>query len=283
MRESSDTEDLFAPPSAAAARAAQLRSEIRRHDHAYYVENTSLISDPEYDALFRELKAIEARFPELETTDSPTHPVGGLAIEGFNSVRHVVPMLSIESETDCDDVAVFAFDNRVRSFLGSEVDEPIEYVAELKFDGLAINLRYEHGVLVQATTGGDGETGEDVTHNVRTIPCIPLHLVGNAPPVLEVRGEVYMSRPDFERYNEKQRALGLPPLVNPRNGAAGSIRQLDPDLAAQPRGAQIGGHRAQAVGQIVADVPTDDDNGNVDHLSPVLPKGRQLPAPACFG
>jgi DNA ligase (NAD+) len=227
------TDDLFTPSDAVVARAAWLRTEIQRHDHAYYRENTSLISDAEYDDLFRELKAIEAKFPELTTPDSPTHRVGGAPVQEFAPVRHVVPMLSIETETDCDDSAAFAFDNRVRSFLGPEFDLPIEYVAELKFDGLAINLRYEHGVLAQAATRGDGETGEDVTQNVRTIHCIPLHLVGNAPPLLEVRGEVYMSRPDFERYNEKQRALGLTPLVNPRNGAAGSIRQLDPVLAAQ--------------------------------------------------
>jgi DNA ligase (NAD+) len=209
-----------------------LRAEIQRYDHAYYVENTSLVSDAEYDGLFRELKDLEDQFPELTTPDSPTRRVGGAPVQEFASVRHVVPMLSIKTETDTDDSAAFAFDKRLRGFLSSGIDVPVEYVAELKFDGLAINLRYEHGVLAQATTRGDGETGEDVTQNIRTIHCIPLRLVGDAPPVLEVRGEVYMSRPDFERYNEKQRALGKPTLVNPRNGAAGSIRQLDPAIAA---------------------------------------------------
>ena len=233
MNDSARTDDLFTPSDDVVARTAKLRAEIQRHDHAYYVENTPLISDAEYDGLFRELKAIEAKFPELATPDSPTRRVGGAPVQEFAPVRHVVPMLSIETETDTDESAALAFDNRVRSFLGSGIDLPVEYVAELKFDGLAINLRYEHGVLVQAATRGDGEIGEDATQNVLTIHCIPLRLVGDAPPVLEVRGEVYMSRPDFERYNEKQRALGLPPLVNPRNGASGSIRQLDPVLAAQ--------------------------------------------------
>jgi DNA ligase (NAD+) len=233
LSDSVGTDDLFSPSDAVVARAAKLRAEIQRHDHAYYLENASLISDAEYDSLFRELKAIEVRFPELATADSPTRRVGGAPVQGFAPVRHVVPMLSIETETDSDDSAAFAFDSRVRSALGPEIDLPVEYVAELKFDGLAINLRYEHGVLVQAATRGDGEFGEDVTQNVRTINCIPLRLAGNPPSVLEVRGEVYMRRRDFERYNESQRALGKATLVNPRNGAAGSIRQLDPALAAQ--------------------------------------------------
>ena len=233
MSDSVGADDLFRASDAIVARAARLRAEIQRHDHAYYVENISLISDAEYDSLFRELKSIEEQFPELTTPDSPTRRVGGAPVQDFAPVRHIVPMLSIKTETDTDDSAAFAFDKRVRGFLSSGLNEDVEYVAELKFDGLAINLRYEHGVLVQATTRGDGETGEDVTQNIRTIHCIPLRLIGDAPPVLEVRGEVYISRPDFERYNEKQRALGKPTLVNPRNGAAGSIRQLDPAMAAE--------------------------------------------------
>jgi DNA ligase (NAD+) len=216
------------------ARAAKLRAEIERHNHLYYVLDRPEIPDAEYDRLFRELQSLEAQFPELASTDSPTQRVGGKALDAFVPVRHQVPMLSIETETDITPNGAVAFDNRVRKKLGlAESDPAIEYAAELKFDGLAINLRYESGLLVQAATRGDGEVGEDVTQNVRTIAQIPLRLMGKAPEILEVRGEVYMSRPDFERYNERQREQGKPTLVNPRNGAAGSIRQLDSKLAAQ--------------------------------------------------
>ena len=210
---------------------ARLRAEIERHNHAYYVLDAPTIPDAEYDKLFRELQSLEAQHPELLTADSPTQRVGGKVLDGFAQVRHVVPMLSIRTETDTEASGAFNFDTRVKNAL--ETSNEIEYACELKFDGLAINLRYERGVLVQAATRGDGETGEDVTQNVRTIHCIPLHLKDCAADVLEVRGEVYMSRKDFNRYNEKQREKGLPTLVNPRNGAAGSIRQLDPKLAAQ--------------------------------------------------
>ncbi|HWU84235.1 MAG TPA: NAD-dependent DNA ligase LigA, partial [Rhodocyclaceae bacterium] len=217
-----------------AARAAWLREELARHNRAYYVLDAPTVPDAEYDRLFRELQTLEAAHSELLTPDSPTQRVGGAPLPQFASVRHVVPMLSIRTETDTEKSGAIAFDARVRREL--ELDAAaaeIEYAAELKFDGLAINLRYEHGVLVQAATRGDGETGEDVTQNVRTIHQIPLRLEGVSAEVLEVRGEVYMSRPDFERYNAKQRDKGLATLVNPRNGAAGSIRQLDPKLAAQ--------------------------------------------------
>ena len=215
-----------------AARIAQLRAEIEQHNYRYYVLDSPSIPDAEYDKLFRELQTLEAQHPELVTPDSPTQRVGGKVLDAFAPVRHAVPMLSIRTETDISDEGAIAFDARVRRELG-EPSAVIEYACELKFDGLAINLRYERGVLVQAATRGDGETGEDVTQNVRTIHCIPLHLHGCDAEVLEVRGEVYMSRRDFERYNEKQRAQGLATLVNPRNGAAGSIRQLDPALAAR--------------------------------------------------
>jgi len=220
--------------SSIAHRIAVLRAEIERHNHAYYVLDAPTIPDAEYDRLFRELQSLETQHPELAVPDSPTRRVGGKPLDAFASVRHAVPMLSIRTETDISDAGAIAFDARVRKELGlGESDAAIEYACELKFDGLAINLRYEQGVLVQAATRGDGETGEDVTQNVRTIHCIPLHLKGCDAAVLEVRGEVYMSRRDFERYNEKQRTQGLPTLVNPRNGAAGSIRQLDPKLAAR--------------------------------------------------
>jgi DNA ligase (NAD+) len=217
------------------ARVTKLRREIERHNHAYYVLDQPLIPDAEYDRLFRELQTLEAEHLELAAPDSPTQRVGGKPLDAFASVRHAVPMLSIRTETDTDASGAQAFDARVRKELGlSDADPPVEYSAELKFDGLAINLRYEHGVLVQAATRGDGETGEDVTLNIRTIHAIPLRLSCDLPPdVLEVRGEVYMRRDDFERYNAKQREAGKPTLVNPRNGAAGSIRQLDPSMAAQ--------------------------------------------------
>ena len=190
------------PLQDAAARAETLRREIERHNHAYYVLDAPTIPDAEYDKLFRELQALEAAHPQLITADSPTQRVGGKPLPGFAQVRHVVPMLSIRTETDTEPTGAHAFDARVRRELGlSDADPEIDYAAELKFDGLAINLRYESGVLVQAATRGDGETGEDVTQNIRTAHRIPLHLKGAAPPVLEVRGEVFISRPDFERYN----------------------------------------------------------------------------------
>ncbi len=222
-------------PTDVPARVAALRREIERHNHAYYVLDQPTIPDTEYDRLFRELQALEAGHPELATPDSPTRRVGGKPLDAFPKVRHAVPMLSIRTETDTEASGAQAFDVRVRKELGlDDHDAPVEYAAELKFDGLAINLRYEHGVLVQAATRGDGETGEDVTQNIRTVHAIPLRLhTGSPPAVLEVRGEIFMRLDDFERYNAKQREAGKDTLVNPRNGAAGSIRQLDPKLAAQ--------------------------------------------------
>jgi DNA ligase (NAD+) len=220
---------------AAEDRVRELRRLIEDANYRYYVLDAPTIPDAEYDRLFRELRALEAEFPELRSADSPTLRVGGKPLSAFPPVRHAVPMLSIETKTDTSESAAIAFDNGVRKKLGlTAVDPPVEYAAELKFDGLAMSVRYENGVLVRAATRGDGETGEDVTQNVRTVRAVPLRLRTEAPPaVLEVRGEVYMRRDDFERYNARQRARGLPTLVNPRNGAAGSIRQLDPAIAAQ--------------------------------------------------
>ncbi len=221
----------------ASKRAFQLRNEIGKHDYQYYVLDQPLIPDAEYDKLFQELQALEEKYPELlELHDSPTQRVGGKPLDSFQQVRHEVSMLSIRTETDISDQGAIAFDTRIRKELKlSAGDAPVEYACELKFDGLAINLRYVHGVLEQASTRGDGTVGEDVTQNVRTIRHIPLRLADCNAAVLEVRGEVYMSRRDFRRYNEKQRAQGLPTLVNPRNGAAGGIRQLDPSLVAKRR------------------------------------------------
>lgn len=224
-----------APALPIAERAAQLRELLHTHAHRYYVLDDPSIPDAEYDRLFQELQAIEAAHPELLTPDSPTQRVLGKVLDGFKAVRHRVPMLSIRTETDTEATGAEAFDARIRRELGlTEADGPVEYAAELKFDGLALNLRYEHGVLTCAATRGDGEQGEDVTQNIRTIGQIPLRLVDAAPPaVLEVRGEVYMRRDAFEALNERQRAKGDKTFVNPRNAAAGAVRQLDPGIAAQ--------------------------------------------------
>ncbi|HEX5354759.1 MAG TPA: NAD-dependent DNA ligase LigA, partial [Aquabacterium sp.] len=199
--------DLFGEPQGASPapaspteQAAQLRAQLHHHAHQYYVLDAPQIPDAEYDRLFQALQALEAAHPELLTADSPTQRVLGKVLDGFTPVRHAVPMLSIRTETDTEATGAEAFDARVRRELGLTEDQPpVEYAAELKFDGLAINLRYEHGVLVQAATRGDGEQGEDVTQNIRTIGQIPLMLkvAGSPPEVLEVRGEVYMRRDDF--------------------------------------------------------------------------------------
>ncbi len=216
------------------ARARALREQIERHDHAYYLLDAPTVPDAEYDRLFRELQALEAAHPELNTQDSPTRRVGGSPVPTLAAVHHAVPMLSIRTETDDSQAGALAFDARIRRELGLAFEAPpVEYLAELKFDGLAINLRYESGKLVCAATRGDGETGEDVTHNIRTIGQIPLRLAGAAPAVLEVRGEIYMRRDDFERLNERQRERDAATFVNPRNTAAGAVRQLDPSAAAQ--------------------------------------------------
>ncbi len=268
------------------AKVAQLRAALNRAAHQYYTLDAPEIPDAEYDRLFQELQAIEAAHPELRTPDSPTQRVGAAVLAGFTPVRHSVPMLSIRTETDTTAAGAEKFDEQVRNYLASEqrrtelkpgdprfraepldsmalavlAGQPIGYVAEPKFDGLAISLRYEHGVLVQAATRGDGETGEDVTQNIRTLRQIPLVLSGATsarslplplagegrgeggwpiPPILEVRGEVYMRRDDFEALNERMRermAAGdraAKTFVNPRNAAAGAVRQLDPAIAAQ--------------------------------------------------
>ncbi|MBU0590108.1 MAG: NAD-dependent DNA ligase LigA [Gammaproteobacteria bacterium] len=216
------------------AQLESLRQQLHHHAHQYYVLDQPEIPDAEYDRLFRELQAIEQAHPELITPDSPTQRVGGKPLAQFASVRHAVPMLSIRTETDTEASGAENFDARVRRELElDEADPPVEYVAEPKFDGLALNLRYEHGVFVQATTRGDGETGEDVTQNIRTIGQVPLRISGGVPDVLEVRGEVYMRRDDFETLNNRQREKGEKTFVNPRNAAAGAVRQLDPAIAAQ--------------------------------------------------
>jgi len=238
------TSDLFSSEPNASdpgvlERLAYLRGELQRHGHLYYVLDAPELPDAQYDVLFQELQALEQANPQWQTPDSPTQRIGGKPLDAFVSVRHAVPMLSIRTETDTQSSGAEAFDTRIRKELElTEDSAPVEYVTELKFDGLAMNLRYEAGILVQAATRGDGEFGEDVTQNIRTIGQIPLRL-NHAPEVLEVRGEVYMRRDDFEALNERQRARisagekGEKTFVNPRNAAAGAVRQLDPAIAAQ--------------------------------------------------
>ncbi|WP_116520203.1 NAD-dependent DNA ligase LigA [Achromobacter insuavis] len=219
----------------AAETAARLRAEIEQHNVRYYVYDDPSISDAEYDRMMRELQDLEAAHPELVTPESPTQRVGAAPVSAFGSVRHAVPMLSLGNAFDEEDVV--AFDRRVTDTLrGAGLLGPAqqaEYFCELKLDGLAISLRYEDGRLVQAATRGDGQTGEDVTSNIRTIKAIPLQLTGPAPEVLEVRGEVLMNRADFEKLNAAQAKRDEKVFVNPRNAAAGSLRQLDPRITAK--------------------------------------------------
>jgi DNA ligase (NAD+) len=230
--------DLFSVPAASAhgpdpadwqARAAWLAAELNRHNHAYYALDNPTIPDADYDRLFRELQTLEQAHPDLVTPDSPTRRVGAAPLPQFSQVTHSVPMLSINNGFGDEDIA--AFDRRVRE--GLELDVDVEFATELKFDGLAVNLRYENGVLVQAATRGDGFTGENVTENIRTVRAIPLRLHAKQPPkVLDVRGEVMMYKADLDKLNERQRAAGAKEFVNPRNAAAGSLRQLDSRITA---------------------------------------------------
>ena len=238
-----------ADQDAAYLELASLKDVINQHAYSYYVLDAPTVPDAEYDRLFKRLQHLEGLFPELLDSNSPTQRVGGAPIDAFESHRHAVPMLSLKTETDSESSGAQNFDTRIRKELSLDEDAPlVEYIAELKFDGLAMNIRYEQGKLVQATTRGDGEYGEDVTHNIRTISQIPLELklidsdvltYPSIPRVLEVRGEVYMRLDDFQKLNERQRdriakgAKGEKTFVNPRNAAAGAVRQLDPRVAAQ--------------------------------------------------
>lgn len=213
-----------------AQRAAELRREIERHNRLYYVLDQPEISDSEYDRLFRELQQLEEQHPELRSPDSPTLRIGAPPVDYLRSVRHTVPMLSLDNAFD--DEELWAFDQRLHRYVG---EEPIAYFVEYKFDGASISLRYEDGLLVQAATRGDGTTGEDVTHNARTVRGIPLRLEPPFPRVLEVRGEVLMLRDDFARVNEERSARGEQVFANPRNAASGGLRQLDSRLTAERR------------------------------------------------
>ncbi|MCG5535704.1 NAD-dependent DNA ligase LigA [Ectothiorhodospira mobilis] len=217
-------------PESARQRAAWLRRQLDHHDYRYYVLDDPEIPDAEYDALLRELQALEAAHPELVTPDSPTQRVGGQPLEGFEPARHLQRMLSLDNAFD--EAEVRAFDQRIRQRL--DRDDAITYAVEPKLDGLAVSLLYEGGRLVRGATRGDGTTGEDITANIRTLRSIPLHLRGGGHPRrMEVRGEVYMEKARFEALNARARARGEKVFVNPRNAAAGSLRQLDPRITAR--------------------------------------------------
>lgn len=217
-------------PEAAAAEHARLVEEIAAHDRAYYDEDVPVITDAEYDALRARLEALEAAFPELKHEESPTQRVGAKPSGKFAEVRHAVPMLSLGNAFTEEDVA--AFETRIRRFLNLKEEDVLAFTAEPKIDGLSASLRYEKGVLVTGATRGDGQTGENVTENLKTLNEIPKRLAGDVPDVLEVRGEVYLSHADFAALNEAQEKTGKPAYKNPRNAAAGSLRQIDPAITA---------------------------------------------------
>src|SRR6266508_3546846 len=210
-------------------RLEELRDAIRHHEERYYIHNAPEISDEAFDRLLHELEQLEAEHPDLVTTDSPTQRVGGRPAEGFATVEHLVPMLSLDNAYDEEELR--AFDERVRRGLGTT--DPVAYVTELKIDGLSIALTYEDGRLVRGATRGDGGRGEDVTFNVRTIRALPLSLKGGPKSRVEVRGEVFLPRKVFERLNEERLQSGESLFANPRNAAAGAMRNLDPSLVAR--------------------------------------------------
>ncbi len=222
------TENLT--PDEASALHAQLAGEIRAHNAAYYQDDAPTVSDSEYDALFAQLAALEEAFPELRTEDSPTHTVGAAPAQGFAKVRHAVPMLSLGNAFDDEDVGEFLA--RIRRFLNMPEGETLEIVGEPKIDGLSVSMRYENGVFVRGATRGDGSEGEDITANLRTIDDIPNEIAGDVPDVVEVRGEVYLPKSAFRALNETQEAAGAKVFANPRNAAAGSLRQLDSTVTA---------------------------------------------------
>jgi DNA ligase (NAD+) len=258
-------------PPQVVARVAELRNAIEHHNYLYYVQDQPAISDAEFDRLFRELQELEQRYPTLVTPDSPTQRVGAKAESEFAAITHALPMLSLNNAFSDEEVG--AFDRRVREALG--VDE-VEYATEPKFDGLAISITYEGGLLTTGATRGDGYTGEDVTQNLRTIRALPLRLFAKSPPrLLEVRGEVVMLKKHFEALNLQQREKGEKEFANPRNAAAGSLRQLDPHItAARPLT-----FFAYALGRFEGrGLPTDQHSRQIDYLEqlrlPVSPHRR---------
>ena len=212
-------------------RVEDLRRQINYHDYRYYVLDDPVITDYEYDQLMRELKELEEKYPELVTDDSPTQRVGGRPRTGFSTVEHPVRMFSLENSYSVEELR--SFDGRVRRALG--VSGPVQYVAEPKIDGLAVSLRYEQGRFVQGATRGDGLVGEDITANLKTIRSIPLRLASGSDANLTVRGEVYVPLEEFQKLNAEREERGEKPFANPRNAAAGSLRQLDPRVTASRR------------------------------------------------
>ncbi len=245
---------MSAERAAAHRRIAALRAELRHHDYLYYVAAAPEISDEQYDRLLRELRDLEQAWPDLVTPDSPTQRVGERPLEGFAHVTHAIPMLSIDNTYSPGELR--EFDARVRKALG---DRPFEYVVDPKIDGVAVSLRYEDGRLVLGATRGDGTTGDDITANLRTIRSVPLALHGRGwPRILEVRGEVYWPRPAFERFNAARRAAGEEPFKNPRNGAAGTLKQLDARLVAG-RGLAFQAHGLGVLEPPLPDVTTQTE------------------------
>ena len=218
-------------PESALKRIKTLRQIINEWNYQYYVLDSPSVPDAEYDRLMKELQGLEYQHPESIHSSSPTQRVGGFPLNAFNQVTHEIPMLSLDNAFEAD--GVIAFDQRIRQRLHTGAE--IEYVGEPKIDGLAVNLRYEQGKLIQGATRGDGAMGEDITQNLRTIQSIPLQLLGDYPELLEVRGEVYMPLTQFALYNLNLEKIGAKLLVNPRNAASGSLRQLDPHISAQRR------------------------------------------------
>ncbi len=260
-------------PKKTAARAARLREDLTRYNYHYYVLDDPLVPDSEYDRLMRELQELERAHPELRTPDSPTQRVGDRPLESFREVVHRVPMLSLDNAFSAKELE--EFDRRVRDRL--DRNDPVVYVGEPKLDGLAISLRYEEGVLVQAATRGDGRRGEEVTQNVRTIPSVPLRLGGEGwPPLLEVRGEIFMPRAGFERLNERARSRGEKAFANPRNAAAGSLRQLDSRITARRPLAMF----CYGFGELSTDTLAPSHSAGIARLEawglPVSPEMRRL-------
>lgn len=246
----------------ARTRHTKLSLEIEKHDRAYHAEDKPIITDAAYDALRNELAALEAEFPELSSLFSPSQKVGSAPLSQFSQITHSVPMLSLSNafeEMDIDD-----FLNRIRKFLNVPANEPIDYRAELKIDGLSCSIRYENGILKHAATRGDGQTGEDITENIKTIKDIPQILPKGVPDILEVRGEIYMRKDDFEELNKAQERLGKDKFANPRNAAAGSVRQLDPTIT-KTRPLKFFGY---AFGE-VSTMPVNTQSGIANYLETI--------------